>query len=456
MITSLQITNFKSWLDTGQIKLSNISGIFGTNSSGKSSILQFLLMLKETVESQDRAQVLDFGGDAERNYVNLGSFRDVLHKGNSAQADSLSFEITWTLPENLTIYNPISNKEILFTIESLSFSAEVNQSNVGPIVNQFVYRFTYKNNTYTFGMKLLEDDAYYLISNGYTFQPLQDDSLMWTPIKFYGFPNQLYTMYQNAGFLNKFNAAFESLIESLYYLAPLREYPKRQYIWGGSKPSDLGRRGEYVVNALLASRSMSRIRRGKGIGNSFTVEQYVGYWLKELGLVEDFSVKRIAPDKNSYELLIRQFNSSSEVLISEVGFGVSQVLPVLAICYYVPEGSTILLEQPEIHLHPSVQAGLADVFIDAVKKRNIQIILESHSEHLLLRLQRRMSEETIAPEKITLSFCERKENESINVPLHLDKFGNITNWPTGFFGDEFHERAEMMKNIARRMEADQQ
>jgi predicted ATPase len=71
---------------------------------------------------------------------------------------------------------------------------------------------------------------------------------------------------------------------------------------------------------------------------------------------------------------------------------------VLVLCYYVPEGSILILEQPEIHLHPSVQTGLADVFIDAVKTRKVQIILESHSEYLLRRLQRRIAEEKVSQE----------------------------------------------------------
>ena len=66
---------------------------------------------------------------------------------------------------------------------------------------------------------------------------------------------------------------------------------------------------------------------------------------------------------------------------------------VLAQCYYAPEGSILILEQPEAHLHPKAQSELADVLIDVVKNRNIQIILESHSEHLLLRLMRRIAEE---------------------------------------------------------------
>nr|VFK31631.1 MAG: AAA ATPase domain-containing protein [Candidatus Kentron sp. MB]VFK75863.1 MAG: AAA ATPase domain-containing protein [Candidatus Kentron sp. MB] len=95
-----------------------------------------------------------------------------------------------------------------------------------------------------------------------------------------------------------------------------------------------------------------------------------------------------------YEVKVKRGFQSAKVSIIDVGFGVSQLLPVLVLCYYVDEGSTILLEQPELHLHPSVQMGLTDVFIDVMKNRHVQIILESHSEHLLSRLQRRMAAET--------------------------------------------------------------
>jgi len=118
-----------------------------------------------------------------------------------------------------------------------------------------------------------------------------------------------------------------------------------------------------------------------------------------------------------------------------MGIGVSQVLPVLVLCYYVPEGSTIILEQPELHLHPSVQAGLADVFIDVIKHRNVQILLESHSEHLLRRLQRRVAEEAFSPEDAALYFCEVDDGESKLTALEIDMFGNIRNWPDDFFGD---------------------
>lgn len=108
-----------------------------------------------------------------------------------------------------------------------------------------------------------------------------------------------------------------------------------------------------------------------------------------------------------------------------------------------PAGSTLMLEQPEIHLHPFVQAGLADVFIDVIKTRDIQIILESHSEHLLRRLQRRIAEDRITPADAALYFVATQQGASVIDPLQLDLYGNISNWPHQFFGDELGELAAM-------------
>jgi predicted ATPase len=129
----------------------------------------------------------------------------------------------------------------------------------------------------------------------------------------------------------------------------------------------------------------------------------------------------------------------SEALLTDVGFGVSQVLPVITLLQYVPEGSTIILEQPEIHLHPLAQANLADAIVHAASHRKVQVILESHSEHMLLRLQRRVAEEEISANEIKLYFCDAPDGASTLTPLELDLFGQITNWPKNFMGDAFGE-----------------
>jgi predicted ATPase len=270
------------------------------------------------------------------------------------------------------------------------------------------------------------------------------------PVKFYGFPDQVRAYYQNAGFLADFELQFEQLFSRLFYLGPLRDYPKRQYTWGGSRPSDMGRRGENVVDALLASRQAGeKIQYGRG-RKSMTLQERVATWLKELGLIESFDVRPLAKGGKYFQVWIRRQPRAAEALITDVGFGVSQILPVITLCYYVPKGSVVILEQPEIHLHPAVQAGLADVFIDAVKTRQIQLVIESHSEHLLRRLQRRIAEEQLRADQAALYFTRTHAGESELTPLELDTFGMIQNWPPGFFGDEMGEIAAMQKAIIER------
>jgi len=124
---------------------------------------------------------------------------------------------------------------------------------------------------------------------------------------------------------------------------------------------------------------------------------------------------------------------------------VLQALPLLQACYTAPPDSLILIENPEILLHPTSQAELADLFIEAVTKRNVQIIFESHSEYLLHRLQRRIAEEQIANEAVALYFCEIGEaGASKLTTLQVNEYGSICNWPRDFFGNEMDDLCAMV------------
>jgi predicted ATPase len=180
----------------------------------------------------------------------------------------------------------------------------------------------------------------------------------------------------------------------------------------------------------------------------------IAYWLREMGIVETFAVEEIKAGSGLYQAKVRVRRHAPEVLLTEVGFGVSQVLPVLTLLYYVEEGSTVILEQPEIHLHPLAQAGLADAILKACQRRNLQVIVESHSEHFLLRLQRRMAEGGVRPDHVRLYFCETESGASRLVPLELDLYGRITNWPRNFLGDAFGETAAAEKaRLTRQVQA---
>ncbi|MGD9890629.1 MAG: DUF3696 domain-containing protein [Dehalococcoidia bacterium] len=471
MLTSLRICNFKSWADTGEMRLAPITGFFGTNSSGKTSILQLLLLLKQTAESTDRAQVLNLGD--ERSLVSLGTFRDIIHRsprddvGTTRDRSSVNWEFSWSLPGLLEVEDPETPGEHLFAFESLSFSAEITQSrrvtSERPIVAHFAYRpedLTSSRDPGAFGMRRRSgaSEQYELVADQFDFKrPRGRPRKLPAPVKCYGFPDEVFGYFLNSGFLAELQLEFERNFSRTYYLGPLREYPRRQYTWAGGRPSDMGRRGERVVDALLASREPDlRIKR-LGRKRRVTVEEVVAEWLKRLGLIHSFAVEAVAPGSSLYQVSVQLRPVSARVLITDVGFGISQILPVIALCYYVPEGSTIILEQPEIHLHPSVQAGLADVLIDAMQTRRVQIILESHSEHLLTRLQRRIAEEHLPSSDAALYFCDMAEDGTSQLtPLELDVFGNIRNWPQGFFGDELGERSAMVRaEMERRMRGDE-
>jgi predicted ATPase len=443
MLTRLAFQNFKSWRETGQIPLAPITAFFGSNSSGKSSLLQMLLVLKQTAESSDRAQVLNLGDD--RSLVELGTFQEVLFAHNLKAR--LQVEIAWSLPKPLEIEDPTRQSGILFKDDHIEFSTAVEwQANGEPgLGREVVQELKYVFSREQFGMRReAGKGTEYSLIQGFKF--IRAQGRPWklpSPVKCYGFPDQVRAYYQNASFLSDFELQFEKLFSRLFYLGPLREYPKRQYTWAGAQPVDVGQRGERVVDALLASRELGfKISRGRGKKRQ-TVEERVAEWLKDLGLIASFQVRPITKGGRLFQVWVRRDPKAAEVLITDVGFGVSQILPVITLCYYAPEGSTILLEQPEIHLHPRVQAGLADVLVDAMKTRGIQIILESHSEHLLRRLQRRIAEEEIGQDQTALYFCSMNEGESRLTPLDLDLYGNIRNWPEDFFGDEFGEIAAM-------------
>ncbi len=439
MITELHIQRLKSWEDTGAFRLAPFTGFFGANSSGKTTLLQMLLMLKQTVESTDRMQILHTGD--QRSYVDMGTYYDIAYQHHLPT--TICYKLCWTPRPGFALDSTIG-----FSMphpETLAYTATIGIAPHDTIsVKSFSYHLSDSIQTYGIGMAQKKGtESYTLTTEGFDIkrQPGRPWDLP-RPIKSYGFPDQISGAYQNVATLSDLVLEFEELFNTIVYLGPLREYPRRTYQWAGDTPQDVGLRGERVVSALLATRSHKTLSYGRGIPRK-TIQERIAEWLKTLNLIDTFSVNPIAPNRKEYEVRVRRTPEAPEVLLTDVGFGVSQILPVLVLCYYAPRGATIILEQPEIHLHPSVQAGLADVFIDAIQTRDVQIIVESHSEHLLRRLQRRIAEGAFDTEQAALYFCSTQAEKTQLTPLELDLFGNITNWPADFFGDQLGETIAM-------------
>jgi predicted ATPase len=454
MFTEIRAQNFKSWRVLPPTRLGSVTGLFGANSSGKTSLLQLLLLLKQTASSTDRAQALRLGDD--RTLIELGSFKELLFARDAA--NQLSLGVSWMPPEPLVVGDPQTSGEVLFQADTFAFdsslsitasgTAEVDRFEyVTPTVNVEMARSSKRH-----GRKLAEYELSASVNGADYLRRVQGRA--WplpSPVKCYGFPDEATGYYQNSGFVRDLELAFDRQFnDRTFYLGPLRSNPKRQYPWKGTHPADVGVSGDLAVEALLASRERGRVNarkfdaRGRAT-KRITVEQHVAEWLKDLGLVHSFQVERLSEDADIYRVLVKKTAQSTPVFLTDVGFGVSQILPVLVLLAYVPEGSTVLLEQPEIHLHPAVQSQLADVLLEVSTARRVQVVVESHSEHLLRRLQRRVAEGTAPPDQLALYFCEYVGGESRIQPLDLNLLGEIANWPRDFFGDPLGETAAIAK-----------
>jgi len=435
-----------------------ITLFFGTNSSGKSSIGQFLMMLRQTVDSPDRKAVFYSGG--KNSAVQLGSYQEMVYQ--RTPETKIGFDYSWDMTDPMKVKDPISGN--LFIGDKLEFAACVGMGEKGQnilVLDEINYKLK-KNGDLTFGIQMKRRPttklSYEVEAEKYPLK--RNPGRVWypnTPVRFYGFPDEVVAYYQNAEFVQALNLRHEELFRSLFYLGPLRTKAERLYSWTGTEPEHVGYFGENTVAAILAAKNR-KISLGYRM-KAKPFEQLIAEELKKMGLIDDFNVNAISKTRQEYEVKVRTKGSRDWVDLPDVGFGVSQVLPVIVQCFYAPHNSIIIMEQPEIHLHPSAQAALADVMIDAINSREdgldrkIQLIIETHSEHFLRRLQRRLAESGISQEKVSAYFADVSKTPARLESLQLDIFGNIQNWPENFFGDEMGDitaqaKAAMGKRIS--------
>ena len=460
MLRKLRIKNFKGWEDTGDIIMAPITLFFGANSSGKSSIGHFLTMLKQTIDYSDRKAV--FYSGSNKSAVQLGTFQDMVFGHDSSKR--IEFEYVWDFAETFKV-KELSSRDT-YVGDQLEFHAEVGTEAEGKgviVVDEFRYSLSKDGATILsviMSRKEASKSKYQVTAKPYTLK--RNMGRAWelgAPVRFYGFPDEVVAYYQNADFVQSLNLWHENLFRSVFYLGPLRTKAERLYSWAGTNPESVGFSGENSIAALLAA-SERRLSTGYK-KKTMSFQEMIALKLKEMNLIEEFHVNAISEQRQEYEVKVRTKGNQDWVDLPDVGFGISQVLSVLVQCFYAPAGSIIIMEQPEIHLHPAAQAALADVMIDVINSREnsqdrkIQLIIETHSEHFLRRLQRRIAEASndkpINRDKVAAYFASVDVSPARLEPLQIDIFGNILNWPENFFGDEMGDVTAQAKATMQRM-----
>ncbi len=305
MLTKLRIRNFKAWKDTGEIRLAPITVFFGANSAGKTSLLQFLLMLKQTAESPDRRRVLQLGDDYS--LVDLGTFQDLIFEHDLSQ--KLEFELAWRLPKPLPVSDPPN--ALVSMVSAMSFSAAIATLDEAQHVDWLKYEALSEGGQPSLSVRLARSRSqdYKLTAEGYKLNRVQ--GRVWplrSPERFYGFPNEVSTRFQNAAFIEDLTFELEEQMKRVLYLGPLREVPNRHYSWSGDSPEHVGINGDTTVAALLAGE-----KRKIGAGphkRAQPFQEVIARWLKQLGLLESFHAKKIAPNRKEYEVRVRTNGSS--------------------------------------------------------------------------------------------------------------------------------------------------
>ena len=397
MLTQLRLQNFKGWPDTGNIPLKPITALFGPNGSGKTALLQAILLLKQTAASSYPGPALDFG--APGTPTDIGDFNSIAHRRNPR--NPLKISLDWKTPQPFTIAQ--RNKTTIET-DHIGFDLYLRQDNQPPPqppVAQMTYRVG---------------------------------------------PSQ------PAGIAANFDLALENRLTTIHYLSPQRANPQRTYPRPKAPPTSIGQSGESAIDAILSSRNPAH--ETTQLPKTPALEQTIAHWLKQTGLAQNFQITPTPQNQDLFEVKVIQHQNGTEIPLADAGSGIAQILPTLTLCHYAPPGSAVILNQPETHLHPNAQSALADIIIDAHQTRQIQILIETHSEHLLNRIQRRIAEQKITADEISLIYCQPQNAHCHLEPLNLDEYGNIKNWPKNFFGDQFGEVAAASKAmIKRKMES---
>lgn len=238
----------------------------------------------------------------------------------------------------------------------------------------------------------------------------------------------------------------------LKYLGPLRDSPKPLYpIAPVYDPDDVGLRGEHTASVLeLHKKRKVTYIPSSAFGSApihnkpivtETLETAVTDWLEYLSIAS--SVESQDLGKLGHELKVKHSKSDSTHDLTHVGVGVSQVLPILVMCLLADTDSTLVFEQPELHLHPKVQTLLGDFFL-SMALCGKQCIVETHSEYFINRLRFRIaaaSDENKLKDKTKIYFVEKTSMGSSFQEVVINEYGAISNWPEGFF-DQSQKQAE--------------
>jgi predicted ATPase len=427
--------NYRASEDTKWVKIPALTVLIGPNNSGKTSVISPLLLLNQTMASRDAMTPLVTRG----RLVDAGPFKNIVHNHDTFR--HLFFGLRYHTHEvkgkigKIGDYPP-GAAEITLVAGKQPEDIVLQRYALFDILQRpFLSQTRNNSGTYTLkseSLKLTKSRERTVIRQAkpinFLFSPSTALRALQAPPKNRG--EKISLVEPSRGFLtyvSALNAAFGDLgdlFRNVSYVGPLREPPRRYYPIASEMPISVGSRGEHMAN--LVRRRLPDLR-GR-----------LDSWIKRF----EFG-KRLVVQYLSNELFSLSFENDSrpsQTNIADAGFGASQVLPLIVQALAAAPQSLTIAEQPEIHLNPRLQYLLADLFVEMANSDH-RVIVETHSEHLLLRLRRLVASGKIERSKVAIYFVEKKDGISSIRHIPLEKNGHIEAeiWPKGFFEDSLRE-----------------
>jgi len=235
--------------------------------------------------------------------------------------------------------------------------------------------------------------------------------------------------------------------DAVHYLGPLREDPSPSYRPGQTGGvATLGVKGQYTVAALNAYRDQLTLCPIDGDARELRLEDAVNHWAAKFGIAS--AIETVDKGRSGLELSLVDPQTRARRDPTSVGVGASQLLPVMVLCLLAQPGELVLLEQPELHLHPAPQQILGD-FLVGIAETGRQLLIETHSEYLINRLRLLIAEDQYdnVANLVQIWYARRADGKTVFSSLQPNRFGSLAEWPAGFF-DQAPRDAEALLRAA--------
>ncbi|MFE2925351.1 AAA family ATPase [Streptomyces goshikiensis] len=435
--------NFRGFEEAADIEFPRLTILIGRNNVGKTSAYAPLLLLRQTLDARDPRTALLTRGDL----IDAGSYKDLVtdhetdrtmvfsvgldqevpvRRSSQSKREPAQLELSFGLHGDEDIY--LSKSRVL----DRSGKALVTRSRAGsssysvssPILPAAAGSGRPLREISQLRKALRDEQPENFLFNGMRALVIprnwREDRERWNKAReWLAAVSELVDIYWDV------NHELRGKLGSISYLGPLRSLPKRTYQVSAERPNEVGRDGEFAPELLLRN-------------SSEEVRNLVDDWLLRLGYGKlDFEMRG---DDFFQVYLCANGTSGLRVNLAHCGVGLSQLLPTLVQGATAPKGSTLISQQPEIHLNPAQQCHVTDFLIDTAIA-NRRVIVETHSEHILLRLRRRIAEGKIPSSDVAVYYCDARDGRSFieKVPMGGKAELDRSDWPSGFFEEQLED-----------------